>query len=896
MSNDWHVLDSATVERMLETGDEGLSDATAQRRLAEYGPNTIQGERAEPAWKLAVKQLRDPLIYVLLISAAVTLVLRDYSDTGVILVVVVINSVIGFVQESRARQAMLALTQLAAPQAHVIRGGIPRMVASDTLVPGDLVLLTSGSRVPADLRLVQARDLAADESMLTGESVAVDKTVAPLVDGTRMPGDQTNMAFSGTTVVHGRGRGVVVRTGAATELGRIAYTMRTMQRTAMPLQETLAQLSKRAGLVIIGLVVVVLIVGLARAMPPVAIFLTAVALAVSAIPEALPVVLTVTLAIGVRRMARRQAIVRSLPAVETLGSTTVIGSDKTGTLTQNQMTVRAIWAGGLRYTLTGTGYTPTGRIEHDGRLVDVAHTPALLTTLRAAVLASEIDIAAPTGDASALPTVGDPTEIALCVAAVKGGVSPATLDHQQPELDLLPFESERQFMVSLRGSASEFVEYIKGAPEVVLARCNHQLGRAGEGDGEAVIDRAATLNAVATFTQEGLRVLAVAYRRAEVSQIVDETLGDGFVLAGLVGMDDPVRPEAIAAIADAHAAGIRVLMLTGDHAGTALVVGRQLDLGESVLEGHALDRLSDDELDRTLDRISIYARVTPEHKLRIVQRLKARGEVVAVTGDGVNDAPALRAAHLGIAMGARGSDVAREAADMVLTDDNFATIVGAIEEGRTVFANIRKITFFLLSTAAGELLTVLTALIAGWPLPFGAAQILWINVVTDSLQVIALAFDPAEPGVRRLRPRPRTEGVLTVRLLERLPGIGILLAVVTLIIFWWTLRTTGDMRVARSVAVTQMVVLQFYHVFNCRSLDRSIVQTPLRSNPFLLASMAAVAGAHLAALYLPWLRRILAFAPLTATQWYVVLIAGLTVIVGGELDKWYNRRSDRRLG
>jgi Ca2+-transporting ATPase len=591
--------------------------------------------------------------------------------------------------------------------------------------------------------------------------------------------------------------------------------------------------------------------------------------------------LTVTLAVGVHRMAQRNAIVRSLPAVETLGSTTVIASDKTGTLTQNEMTVRAIVAGGTRYGVTGVGSNGVGAIVRGNEPARVAENRPLLATLHTGVLASE-------GEAGASTTalVGDPVEKALLVAAAKGGIQPNALHVAHPETDQLPFEPERGFMISVRETGEHHVAHLKGAPEVVIARCDWQLGN----EGETPIDRAAALADAAALAREGLRVLAMAYRREAGSSLTRDSVGSGFVLAGLVGMTDPLRADATRAVADARNAGIRVLMLTGDHADTARVVGRALDLGERVIVGSELDRMTDDALDRALTEAGVFARVAPDHKLRIVRRLQARGDVVAVTGDGVNDAPALRAAHIGIAMGKRGSDAARDAADIVLTDDSFSTITSAVEQGRVVFANLRKATFFLLSTAAGEVLAILTALLAGWPLPFTAAQILWINLVTDSVEDVALAFEPAEPNLLDKAPRKRSEGMLTPRLTSRLVLVGVVIAAATLGVFWWTYATTGDLDVARTAAVTQMVVLQFYHTFNCRSLTRSLRRVRFFSNPFLLVSMIAVALLHGAALNLMPLQRLLHLMPLNAHQLLVILVVGLSVVAGAEADKWISRR------
>jgi calcium-translocating P-type ATPase len=677
-----------------------------------------------------------------------------------------------------------------------------------------------------------------------------------------------------------------VRTGAATELGRLVHTTRAVGRVATPLQEAFARFGRRAGALVLALAALVLAIGLVRGMAPAEIFLTAVALAVSAIPEGLPVVLTVTLAVGVRRMAARRAIVRSLPAVETLGCTTVIGSDKTGTLTRNEMTVRRVLCAEGAFELTGVGYAGDGAILCDGVPVRAAGLTALLRTLEIGVLANESEAASLSGTDG----VGDPTELALYAAATKGGLDARALRERRHELDLLPFESERRLMVSLRDVDGRAEAYLKGAPEAVLARCDRMLVAGGL----RPLDADMVMSAADRLAAEGLRVLAMAYRPQRARTFRGDA-GDGFDFAGLVGMEDPLRADAQAAVQAARAAGIRVLMLTGDHAATARTIGSRLGLGDAVMTGQELAALPDEALDLALRECSVFARVAPEHKLRVVQRLEAQGEVVAVTGDGANDAPALRAAHLGIAMGASGSDVAREAADMVLADDDFATITAAVEEGRIVFANIRKATFFLLSTAAGEVLTILVSLALGWPLPYTAAQILWINLVTDSLQVFALAFEPGEPGLLARQPRPRGEGVLTMRHFVRLAGIGALLTAATLGTFWWVLAATNDMTTARTAALTQMVVLQFYHTFNCRSLDRSIFMISLRSNRFLLASMAAVTVAHVAALHVGVMQRVLGTVPLTGEQWRVILVVGAVVVVGGELDKLMNRWSRRLL-
>jgi calcium-translocating P-type ATPase len=877
----WHVQSVEDVQRTLETCAGGLTSAEATARLAHYGPNAVAAERVEPAWRLLVHQFRDPLIYILLIAAGVVVALRDYTDAGVILAVVLLNAVIGFVQELRAREAIRSLARLSAPRADVLRDGRVQSLDSSRLVPGDVVMLASGASVPADLRLIVVQSLEIDESMLTGESQPVRKDTLQLENDTLVAGDQRNVGFAGTVVTRGRGRGIVVRTGTTTEIGRIASAIRSIGITATPLQEQVHSFGRLIGVAIIVLSLVVLVLGLLRGLAPADIFITAVALAVSMVPEGLPVVLTVTLAIGVGRMAKRRALIRSLPAVETLGSTTVIGSDKTGTLTRNEMSVRSVLAGGSTY-----------EVDDDAFARAAATHEALRLVLQAGVLANEADAAAvESGEPQ-----GDPTEIALHHAALRAGYSPVQLRSEHPELDVLPFEPERRFMATLNdGPDGGRAVYLKGAPEVLLERCTSMLSTAGQ----VPLDSAAAMTKIRQLSMRGLRVLAVAYRATNVDGLNDDVLRTGFVFAGAQGMEDPVRPEAVTAVAAAREAGIRVLMLTGDHIDTAQSIGRQLGLGGGdarAVEGHDLAQMSDGELDLLMEEVDIYARVAPEHKLRLVQRLKAKGEIVAVTGDGVNDAPALRAAHIGIAMGLSGTDVAREAAAMVLADDNFATITAAIEEGRTVFSNVRKVSFFLLSTAVGEVLTILFALAMGWPLPFLAAQILWINLVTNGLQDVALAFEKGEPDQLRRSPRPAREGIVTLRILERLGAVGVVLAAGTLLVFAWSLERTGDLAYARTLAVTQMVVFQFFHVFNSRSLDRSITAIPLFSNCFLFISIVAAAAAHLAVLHVGFLRTVFRTVPLTLTDWLLVIAVGSSAIVGGELDKWRNRRAGRLLG
>jgi calcium-translocating P-type ATPase len=883
----WHTQAAgATAEALEVDPGSGLSEEAASDRLDRHGPNAIRSGEIEPWWRVLVRQFLDPLIYVLIVAGLVTLALEDYVDAAVILAVVLLNGGIGFVQELRARNAISALAEMSAPRAVVRRGGRRHEIDTEKVVPGDVVLLASGARVPADVRLVRADDLRIDESALTGESDPVLKQTDPVEGEDAVPGDQLSMAFAGTSVVRGRGVGVVVHTGEASQLGRIAEKVQSVGKVRTPIQEKMDRLGHAIGAGIVALAGLVAVVGVVRGMSTAEIVQTAVALAVGAVPEALPVVLTVALAVGVRRMARRNAVIRTLPSVETLGSTTVIGSDKTGTLTSNRMTVQAIWAGGRTYRASESD---VGFVAEGGSATSDQEDASLRATVLAGVLANETE-GLPGPDEERR---GDPTELALLEAAARAGLDPGEARGEWERIDLIPFESERRYMASLHRGAEGARIFLKGAPEAVVERCSRQLGVSGEAE---PLDRDAALEAAHTLAEEGYRVLGMAFAEAGGESLGEDVEG-GLVLAGFQGLEDPLRPEALAAVEAAHAAGIRVLMLTGDHADTARAIGRQLGLagGEgSAREGRELDALSDDELDAVVREVDVFARVSPDHKLRLVERLKAQGEIVAVTGDGVNDAPALRAAHLGVAMGQAGTDVAREASDMVLTDDNFASITSAVEEGRLVFANIRKVTYFLLSTGLALVLTILFSLFAGWPLPYLPVQVLWINLVTNGLQDVALAFEKAEPGLLDEPPRDPREGVINREVLYRLLWVGAFITVATMAVFWWMLQQTASLELARSTAMTQMVMFQFFHVFNSRSLRRSVLQVPLTANPFLAVSLALAMTAQLAVLYVPFLQGVFGTTPLPPAHWALVVAVGSTIVMAAELDKAYLRARDRR--
>ncbi len=894
----WHIQSPEQVLSELETDkEEGLTDDEARDRLDRYGKNRIRSQQITPWYRILLHQFTDPLIYILLLAAAISLLFQEYVDAVVILAVVLLNATIGFVQEYRARKAIQSLTEISAPKARVIRHGEEREIASEEVVPGDLVVLDSGAKVPGDLRLLEARDLQTDESALTGESEPVSKQADPVDDEKAVPGDQFSMAFSGTSVTRGRGRGVVVRTGDVSELGQIAEATQNVDELQTPIQAKMDSLGKLIGVAVLVLSLIVVVSGLLLGWETNEIVRTVVALAVGTVPEALPVVLTVTLAIGVRRMAKRNAIIRQLPAVETLGSTTIIGSDKTGTLTTNQMTVQAIWAGGDHFDVSGSGYSPEGEITGpDEEHLDESSLPqAVRKTLLTGLLANESRAIPDNDDDDADADDndgGDPTEIALLVSARKAGFDLEQVRQEHEEIDVVPFESDLQFMATLNDTPEGRCIFLKGSPEALLERCTHQLTADGE---EEAFDQEEARDVADHLAEQGYRVLAMAFKPSETSQLEDHEAFDELVFAGFQAMEDPVRPEALDAVKDAQQAGIRVLMLTGDHVRTARAIGEQLGIGdgEGAEEGRDLEDRSDEELDEILQEIDIYARVSPDHKLKIVERLQARKEIVAVTGDGVNDAPALQAAHLGVAMGKAGTDVAREAADMVLADDNFASITSAVEEGRVVFSNIRKVTYFLLSTGVGLVLAILSAVFGPWPLPFVAAQVLWINLVTKGLQDVALAFEPGEPGLLQEPPRNPEEGVINRSVLYRMVGFGFFMALGTLAAFWWILAQDVSLEFARSVAMTQLVMFQFFHVFNCRSFHRSIFQVSFLSNPYVMGAVLISLLAHLSILHLPFMQMIFETEPLPLQTWAIITAIALSILVVAELDKWLLRRSQR---
>jgi magnesium-transporting ATPase (P-type) len=881
----WHAVGPQDALDHLGSGLRGLTDEEAARRLVVHGPNELEEDPPPTRLSTLLNQFRSPLITILLLAALLTLVLEEYIDSAVIAAVLVLNASIGYVQERRAEQSVRSLMRLVAPSATVARDGRDVELDGRLLVPGDLVVLESGDRVPADLRLITATSLAIDESLLTGESVPVHKGVDAVEAGADLA-DRRGMAFTGSIVARGRGRGVVVATGRETELGEIARHLRGEQLMQSPLQERMARFAHLVGAVIGTAALVTFVLGLLLGEAAGDMFLVAVALAVAAVPEGLPVVLTIALALGVRRMAHRNAIIRRLPAVETLGSTTLIGSDKTGTLTENRMTVLAVWAGGERLAFDGET-TPAELLAPGSDVPDPGADPLALTFL-AGVLANESHLHL---HPDRFETVGDPTETALLVSAARWGLDPGEAADAYPAVAEIPFESERGWSASIRSHGGRHLLFVKGAPERVLAMCE----RVDATPGRPAPDHAAVREEAQQMAARGLRVLGMAYRELAGP---DEHLGDttdptGCTFLGLQGMQDPPRRGVREAIAGCQAAGVRVVMITGDHAATARAIALDLGIVDTpdapVLDGRALDGLDDDELRRQLKLVAVFARVSPEHKLRVVRVAQAAGDVVAVTGDGVNDAPALRAADIGIAMGRSGTDVAREAADMVLTDDDFVSIFAAVEEGRVTFDNVRKVTFFLVSTGVAALLVIPTAMVLGLPLPLLPAQLLWLNLVTNGLQDVALAFEPGEPGVLDRPPRRRREPVVSRLLWERAAVAGATMAAATLLLYQWALEAGEGQQYARTAALTTLVVAMAFHVGSSRSEHRSVFRTDPLGNRFLALAQVGALALHAASLHLGPTQYVLRVEPLRPVTWLAVVAAASTVLFAVELHKLLRR-------
>ncbi len=877
----WHTLPTATAFHHLRSTSAGLSADESTRRRAEYGPNELQAAARVSAWAMLLEQFRNVLVLILLAATVLSAFLGQGVEALVIAVIVLFAVLLGFIQEYRAERAIEALRDLAAPTAIVLRDGDEVEIPARDLVPGDVIVLRAGQRVPADSRLVAAINLQIEEAALTGESLPVAKQTAPLAEGQRTIGDRTNMIYAGTIVTYGRGTALVVATGMQTEFGRITDMLQAVETGRTPLQENLDRVGKVLAIAALVVVVIVVALGLLRGQPFLEMLIFGIALAVAVVPEALPAVVTISLAIGVQRMARRHALIRRLPAVETLGSTSVICSDKTGTLTKDEMTARQIFVAGELIALTNTGYEPSGTFLRDGALV----TPdgALVELLRAGAQCADARLLQ---DEGRWQIKGDPTEGALLVAAAKAGLAKADLDLHAPRVSEIPFTSETKRMITLHTTPAGMVAYAKGAPEIILAACSAVLTVEGDRPLDTA-GRAMILAAAQQMAGEALRVLAVA--RRHVSSIAEAEHGLTFL--GLVGMLDPPRPEARAAIATCIQAGIRPIMITGDHPVTAQAVARELGLLRQgrVVTGAELDAMSEVELANAVDEIEVYARVSPAHKLRVVTALQQRGHVVAMTGDGVNDAPALKKADIGVAMGITGTDVSKEAAAMTLTDDNFASIVAAIEEGRGIFGNIKKYLMYLLSSNIGEIGLMTGAALLGLPLPLTAVQILYVNLATDGLPSLALAVDPPETDLLQRQPRNPRSGIFTRPVVTLMLIGGLWSTMVNLGLFAWALSSGRPLVETMTMTFVSLVLIQFFKAYNYRSDRHSVLRRPFANkwlNLAILWELLLLGGI----IYLPFLHEPFGTFSLPLVDWMIVIGVAFSISPVLELAKWMARR------
>ncbi|MDW7650223.1 MAG: calcium-translocating P-type ATPase, SERCA-type [Bacillota bacterium] len=886
----WPAMKFSDVLQHFEVNpDSGLTEKEVSARRRFNGHNVLDKKKKISPVVLFLYQFRDFMVLVLLGATLLSGLLGEYMDALVIIGIVFVNAILGFVQEYRAEQSLEALRELTAPMARTLRDGVRHEIPAEELVPGDIVMIEAGDRIPADIRLGEVRQLLVNEAPLTGESEPVMKNAEIIAESARSLGDRFNMAYMGTLAVGGRASGTVVATGMQTEMGRVAHLIQEAEEEDTPLQKRLEQMGRYlvAGcLLVCGLVV---ILGLSQGLPAYRMFMAGVSLAVAAIPEGLPAVVTIALAVGVQRMVRKNAIVRRLPAVETLGCATVICSDKTGTLTQNKMNVREIWAGGRSYQVSGEGYEPQGQYMTGGKPVKPGQEPALMLALTTALLCNNAQLHKGAvnikpmwrGGRAQWEIHGDPTEGALLVAGARAGLWREDLERQLQRTGEVPFDGTRKRMSVLYKGGKEPVIYVKGAPEMIMSRCRQIFYDGRVVDFSFALREKVSVQ-IETMAGMALRNLAVAYRplRSGPGDINDELEND-LIFIGIFGMMDPPRPEVLPAIKKCHTAGIKTVMITGDHKTTAMAIAKMLRLlppQGGVLTGSELDKISDTQLEKVVGDVYVYARVSPEHKLRIVRALKRTGNVVAMTGDGVNDAPAVKEADIGIAMGTTGTDVTREAAALVLSDDNFTTIVGAVEEGRSIYDNIRKFIRFLLACNTGEILTMLLAMLAGLPLPLRAIQILWINLVTDGLPAMALGIDPTEPGVMSRPPRPPQEGIFARGLWQKIVGRGTIIGVSTVFVFAWSLGRGMDLELARTMAFTTLIVTQLFYVFTCRSERTGIGKLGILGNIWLVAAVLVSLGMLLVVLYNPSLAAIFGTMPLQAEHW--LLIVAVSIIPG----------------
>jgi Ca2+-transporting ATPase len=887
---DWHLLKVDEVLKKLNSRKEGLEDAEVKKARAKYGENALAEGKKEPKIIKFLRQFTDVLVIVLLIAAIITAVLQEFIDAAVIAVIVIVNALIGYFQEEKAEEAIARLKKMASPKSIVFRNGKRKEVEAAELVPGDVIHVESGMRIPADARVFECFSLKVNESALTGESVAEDKSAGAL-SGDIPLADRTNMLYMATTVEVGRGTAVVTETGMSTEMGKIAHMLQESERIETPLQKRLKKLGKWLGFLVLGVCAIIFALEIFRAYPElgmahmVELFETSVSLAVAAIPEGLPAMVTVALAIGLKIMAKKNVIVRKLPVVETLGSATVICTDKTGTLTTGTMTADILFVGHEEYDITGTGYGPEGQVLKGGKPIDVVKESGTLKhIMNAAALCGDATLSEDGGHWS---VIGDTTEGAVMVMAKKAGFDYREIRKKYPRLDEIPFDADRKMMSTLHEIDGIKRAYTKGAPERVLQVCNEEFVNGGE---EVLLTEERKKEFIALtekMAKSGYRTLGFA---------TDEVGGmeKDMTFLGIVGIHDKVRLEAKDAVKTAKKAGIRVIMITGDHRLTATAIGKEIGLIEhddQAMNCRALDDMDEKQFIKTLDTVSVYARASPEHKVRIVTGLKDQGHIAAMTGDGVNDAPALKRADIGVAMGITGTDVTKEAADMIITDDNFASIVSAVEEGRAIYDNIRKVIQFLLSCNMGEVLVMFIAILLGWPLPLIALQILWMNLVTDSLPAFALIKEPKEKDLMNRKPRNPKESAITK---DMMVSIGVSAAIITLgtlILFYVNHEYLGkDIATARTVALTTMVFFQMWTAIACRSTTHSMMEIGWFSNPLLMGAIVVAALLMLPVIYVPFIQDIFGTAALGGMEWIQILGLSVFGLLAVEIWEFINRK------
>ncbi len=907
----WHALEASEVVHALQTSPtRGLTTEEVARRVIEYGPNELVEPPRPTLWRMVLEQFNNFIVTVLIVASIVSALLGDYIEAGAIMAIVLLNALLGVIQEHRAERAWAALHRLAAPEAHVIRDAHRQAVSARDLVPGDVVLLGVGNYVPADLRLVETINLKIEEAALTGESVPVQKDARVVLTQDEVLGDRRNTAFSGTLVTYGRGRGVVVSTGMNTQIGMIAAMLQLVHEEPTPLQRRLDQLGKLLGWASLAICGLVFALGWVRGVDPLDMFLVAVSLAVAAVPEGLPAVVTITLALGMHEMIQRHALIRRLSSVETLGSTTVICSDKTGTLTQNQMTVTRLWVDGINIEVTGSGYEPIGEFRVDGRTISLENYPASTTALWVAVLANDAQIeVGEDGDGDATPrVVGDPTEAALIVAAAKTGADLDALERAYPRIDEIPFDSARKRMTTIHKikspqpeDASPFydsrlreweVAAIKGAPDVILDLCTYY--QRIDDTSMPLTDevRKRIMDANDHMARQALRVLAVAFRveRNVPDEATPEMVEQDMTFVGLLGMIDPPRKQARPAIQKARQAGIRTVMITGDYPDTARAIAEEiglLEMGHRVIAGAELEQMDDDRLRCEVMRADVFARVSPKHKVRIVDALKHNRQIVAMTGDGVNDAPALKRADIGVAMGITGTDVAKETADMVLTDDNYASIVAAVEQGRVIYANIRKFVFYLLSCNLAEIAVIFIAVLAGLPSPLTAIQLLWLNLITDGAPALALGMEKGDPDTMTRPPRPPDESIINREMRLRIGIQTVAIAAVTLGAYWIGLGFRREhTALAGTMAFVTLSFSELLRAFTARSERYPMLKIGLFSNKWMFFAVASSLLLLIMVIYVPLLQPVFNTVPLTLGHWKTLLPLLVTPAVVAELSKW----------